>query len=360
MTLWIFSASASTYEFMSYNVQNLFDSVHDKGKNDWAFLPKGAKGKEKACAKIGIQHYRNSCFKTDWTETKLKVKLSQIKQAILGKRAVLPHFLGLSEVENSRVVSLLAKELGYKEFRMTKGPDKRGIDLALLYNPSSELAFETMREHEVLGDYFKKKPTRSILEVEFKVGIKKKQRLTVFVNHWPSLGNPTKARLRAARVLKRRVDQILAYDSKHLLVAMGDFNTIPEDFPHPFKTILTKRGGLWDVHEAFMSSQKISKSKKQSLPPGSFFYGKKFAWNLLDRIFISRNLLDGKGAEVDLQSYQIYAPSFLTDVYEYSEKASPVFGSRVVGVPKRYNHNASDPKKAGYSDHFPIVVKIKL
>ena len=37
---------------MTYNVENLFDTVHDKGKRDWEYLPKEFVGKEKECNKI--------------------------------------------------------------------------------------------------------------------------------------------------------------------------------------------------------------------------------------------------------------------------------------------------------------------
>ena len=37
------------------------------------------------------------------------------------------------EVENEKVVSRLAKKLGYQKFEITNSPDERGVDVALLY-----------------------------------------------------------------------------------------------------------------------------------------------------------------------------------------------------------------------------------
>lgn len=352
---------ALTYELMGYNVQNLFDSVHDQGKNDGTFLPKKAKKKKKLCASVGKKHYRRACFKTDWNEAKVKIKLAQIKKVIFQERKRRPDFLALSEVENVLILSRLARELGHRDFKMSEGPDKRGIDLALLYNSSPDIVFKAMREHQVKGPYFKLRPTRNILEVEFRIGKKKQRPFTIFINHWPSLSHPSQARLAAAKVLKERVDQISLHNPKHLVVAIGDFNTIPEDFPHPLRTVLMAGpGGLVDIHETFMNHPKIHWRRKKALPPGSYFFIRGFRWNLLDRILISPNLLDGKEAEIDLASYQIYAPDFLTDVYEYNRKSHFLFGSRVVGIPKKYNNHARTPRKAGYSDHFPIIVKINF
>ena len=360
----IFWAHGAVYEIMSYNVQNLFDTYHDPGKNDWTFLPQKKKREMKACSRLQNFRRKKKCLKVDWNHKKLQLKLNQIKKVVLKKekekgKAKLPHFLALSEVENKEVVSLLAQSLGYREFQLSHGPDKRGIDLALLYNPSPTLVFQNKREHFIQGKYFKKNPTRPILEVEFKIGPKAQESLTLFINHWPSQHHPSQARFEVAKTLFQRIDQIMTHNPRQLVIATGDFNTLPNDYPHPFKGLLLKNKKLIDVHEAFEQSPLISSRQKMRLPPGTYFYTKDLRWELLDRIFVSPHLQDGKGSEIDLSSYQIYAPSFLTGVYEHNEKQSPLFGSRFVGIPKKYNLNTTHPKRQGYSDHFPLILKIK-
>src|SRR5690606_27904286 len=94
-------------------------------------------------------------------------------------------------------------------------------------------------------------------------------------------------------------------------------------------------------------------------PLGTYFYGKSMQWNRLDRFFVSKNMLSKGGLQVDVKSYQIYAPKFITDNYEYRHKTDNHYGSTVTGIPRRYEHNTTRSSKAGFSDHFPIIVKIK-
>ena len=106
-----------------YNQENLFDTCHDEGKRDYDFLPNGS--------------YK-------WNSLKYNHKLRNMAQALadLGTDK-LPGVgcaaIGLAEVENSRVLDALIeqqplKERGYKYVHI-EGPDQRGIDCALLYNP---------------------------------------------------------------------------------------------------------------------------------------------------------------------------------------------------------------------------------
>jgi endonuclease/exonuclease/phosphatase family metal-dependent hydrolase len=340
---------AETLRVGFYNVENLFDSEKDRGKNDWAYLPKETQGKKEACQKINYHRYRKECLNGDWTSIKVDLKVKQIAKSL---ESIPLDILGVCEVENEKVLNLLSKEMGLKGMAISHGPDKRGIDVGLLYRQNPIFKKVLTKEHRIESiDYFKKKPTRPILEVEFQM--KKGPSLHVFINHWPSLSNPTKARISAAKVLRARVEKILKEDSKASILAMGDFNTIDSDYPHPFKEELLKGGLLSDVHQSVMNSKKIDKQKKKSMPLGTYFYTPKMQWNLLDRFFVSSNLMD-------LDSYQIHNPSFLTQVYEYQDKKSAVYGSRVVGIPARYNHHKKKKKQLGYSDHFAILGTIQL
>ena len=112
-----------------YNVENLFDTVHDRGKNDQAFTPDGENA---------------------WTQDKYEKKLSNIASVIRAmseKNGRWHTLLGLAEVENDAVLKdLVARgeivEAGYR-FVHEEGPDVRGIDCALLYRPSQFKVLET-------------------------------------------------------------------------------------------------------------------------------------------------------------------------------------------------------------------------
>ena len=112
-----------------YNVENLFDTEHDRGKNDQAFTPQGENA---------------------WTPDKYEKKLSNIASVILAmadKNGRWHALLGLAEVENDRVLEDLVDceeigEAGYK-FVHVESPDVRGIDCALLYRPEFFRVTET-------------------------------------------------------------------------------------------------------------------------------------------------------------------------------------------------------------------------
>ncbi len=350
-----FSAYAKTLQVMSYNVENLFDAKHDvvngKEKKDWTFLPKDAPGKKEACRAEKNRHHKKECFDSDWTDAKLEMKLSNIVDVVSRDRA-LPDFLALIEVENAEVVGRLAKKLGYDNFEITEGPDERGIDVALLYKTSKDLKKISRIEHLVPVDY----PTRNILEVEFLID--DKYPLTVFVNHWPSLANPDSWRGKAAEILANRTKELLKKNPKMSVIAMGDFNTIDDNDPHPFKTILYKDNLFADIEQSFVSSKKVDEKLKKEKQLGTYYFAPKDQWNSLDHFFVNSELMDGKEMDVDLASFQIYAPKFMTHELKKKFYDGEVKNMKIVIAPKRFEIEATTKEAMGFSDHFPIVVNL--
>ena len=106
-----------TFRVVSWNVENLFDCRHDTLKNDYEFMPDA------------MRH---------WNYSKYKQKLAHISRVIaaVGEWNP-PALIGLCEVENDSVLNDLTrrsplKELDYR-YIITRSPDPRGIDVALLY-----------------------------------------------------------------------------------------------------------------------------------------------------------------------------------------------------------------------------------
>ena len=106
-----------------YNLENLFDTKHDEGKNDYEYLPEG----------------RNK-----WTEMKYQSKLRNMSTVLSEMGTdVLPEVgcavIGVSEVENRYCLQDLVNQpkLKARDFKFVhvEGPDKRGVDCGLLYNP---------------------------------------------------------------------------------------------------------------------------------------------------------------------------------------------------------------------------------
>lgn len=113
----------SDYAIGFYNLENLFDTCHDEGKNDYEFMPEGT-------------------FK--WTTEKYTNKLHNLAR-VLSEMASdrLPEgcaAIGVAEVENAKCLADLCNEAPLKQRHIqyvhVEGPDQRGIDCGLLYNPS--------------------------------------------------------------------------------------------------------------------------------------------------------------------------------------------------------------------------------
>ena len=347
------SLHAKSVEIMSYNVENLFDAKHDEGKIDWSFLPKDTPGKKEACAKERVKYRKQECYDADWTEEKIEIKLSQIVDVVTKERKGTPDFLGLIEVENPEIVGRLGKKMGYENLEMTNSPDNRGVDVALLYKTSDDIKKISRAEHVVPVDY----PSRNILEVEFTVG---GLPLTIFVNHWPSLANPDSWRIKAAEVLANRVKEILAKTPNMSIVAMGDFNTIDTNNPHPFKTVLQKDNLFFDLVEQYKADKSISDADKKKLPEGSYYYPPKDQWNYLDHIFYTSALTDGKDLEIDIKTFEIYLPTFALKQIKKGMGSEDEKDIKVMMVPNRFDTSATTKEKMGFSDHFAVIVKLNF
>ena len=220
----------SALRVLFWNVENLFDTVHDEGFNDEEFLPQGERRwtshrywqKVKEVAKV------------------IAAEISTNDEGVGEKRSAdvgrLPDLVGLCEVENDSVMVLLTRrsvmrELHY-DYVMTHSEDARGIDVALLYQPARFRLLEgrslrvASREHGL-------RPTRDILYAKGLVrsgeGV---DTLHVMVVHLPSRAGGSEGdrnRELAAERLWGAVDSILHTSAAPKVVVMGDFNAALND-----------------------------------------------------------------------------------------------------------------------------------
>ena len=340
---------------MTYNVENLFDSLHDEGKEDWEFLPTHSSLKENCITRPS--YYRDRCFETDWTSDKFRHKLNQIAKSVLAQGS-LPDVLALQEVENENTVRNLAEVLGYENYVFEEGQDRRGIDVALLFD-SKKLSYLDHRSRIAPG----LKNTRDILAVYFQIkGEGAQNVLAVYVNHWPSQASPAPRRILAAKGLRAFMDKDRRRFGRAFHgVATGDFNVIHADFPHPFHTVIAATNSNLSGEPLVDVLGRVPKKVLQGQPFGTHFYPVKMSWSHLDRFFVTKNLLDGNGPEVLLDSYRIGIKGNTTSyTYDNDNDIGYGDGSVVRGVPYRFNANYSHRSKSGYSDHFPVTVEIRL
>ena len=288
------------FRIVSYNVENLFHPDCDSLNPDTDFTPDG---------------------KYHWTYYKYRRKVQNIAQIItnIGQFDGID-IVGLCEVENQQCVNDLCSVLHRFEYQYIHfdSPDKRGIDVALLYRPT----FHLLNAYPISVPLADGNTTRDIL---YASGIyHSTDTLHLFLCHFPSqLGGSAATawkREAAMSVLQRHVDSIFATSPKAQIVIMGDMNTKPEN-------------NIRGLHNAMLRLPKCSDS-----PLGTHKY--HGYWSFLDQFYLSDSLL----YTTEIQVYS--APYLLEDDLRYLD-VKP----RRTYIGYRY--------QTGYSDHLPIVLTIQ-
>lgn len=311
---------------MAYNVENLFDTEKDEGKNDWEFLPlefkKNDPEAQAACKAIPVPFYRENCFNRDWSDEVLDEKLNRLADTIFAATPNGPDVLLLEEVENINVVQMLndnyLQKAKYQTVELIEGDDGRGIDVAVL----SRLPLDGSAElHRIKFRQSGKLPrTRGILEVPLQLPTG--DTLYAMALHFPSQANPVWQRLDAIETL----NSILKEKGRNaLVIAGGDFNISPEENQKQ-KSFEKLLGSVWDV-----SHLKGCQGCK-----GTYLY--KGKWNFLDALLFSPALSSGK--------YQVNWKAI-----KVANKGRYQTGKG--GKPEHFN-----PQGTGVSDHLPIFGEI--
>ena len=214
-----------------YNFENFYDTINNPIIDDEEFLPTGAK------------RYSSSIYNR---------KVSNLATVVQKIGAEIntdgPAILGAVEIENDTVLNDLIKHPLLKNraylFVHENSKDKRGIDVALLYQPKY---FTPMvhRSLEVELAPRNKEPvfTRDILYVK---GVLLKDTVHIYVNHWPSRRGgqkrSTESRSKAARVCRSHINTIIAKNPSAKIMVMGDLNDNPSDYS--VSHALQSSGGL--------------------------------------------------------------------------------------------------------------------
>jgi len=309
------NSDRKTIEVVFYNVENLFDTIDDTTVWDDHFLPDSLK---------------------KWTDERYDKKLTDLAKVLTEiSEDDLPEVIGVCEVENRKVVEDLftTDSLKKGKFKIIheESPDFRGIDVALAYN--SELFSELY--HEKIRYSFSFEPettTRDILYAKlFSCG----DTLHFFVNHWPSRrGGQEKSepkRLKAATVLRTKIDSILLRDKQAKVIAMGDFNDYPNN--KSMTEIMNCEPG---------ANQRLTNLTYQFHEDGLGTYNYRGEWGMLDQFIVSDGLLySAEGCATSDSSAAIFKEDWM--MY-FPEQGSPS-PNRTYGGPNYYG---------GYSDHLPI------
>ena len=128
--------NVDSFTLLTYNVDNLFDTKHDAGFEDFSYLPiekKKAAHVQQYCRGVRVKKWRKQCYQLDWSHSAYRQKIRQIGRVLRFANA---DVVLLQEVENKRVLKdLLKKELnalGYDRPYLFPTDDKRGVRTAIL------------------------------------------------------------------------------------------------------------------------------------------------------------------------------------------------------------------------------------
>lgn len=309
-----------------YNLENLFDTIDQKGVRDSEYTPESEK---------------------NWDTEKYQNKLRNMAQIIsrIGRELspLPPTILGVSEIENRGVLEDLVQTPKLKPHNYGivhyNSPDERGIDVALLYQKeyftvtnTKSVRFPRIKDEE--GDTFL---TRDQLVVS---GMLDNEKIHIVVNHWPSRYGGEKRsrpyRNEAARLCRAIVDSLMTLEKDPKIIVMGDFNDDPIN--ESLTKYLKAEGKKKKVDGKELYNPMYEMHKKGL---GTLAY--RDQWNLFDQVIVSKALI-----REELDSYRLYQTNIFAKEYMKQEEG------RYKGYPKRTH--AGGIYLNGYSDHFPVYI----
>lgn len=314
----------NSYAVAFYNVENLFDCEDDPAnRGDDEFLPSGP---------------------YNWTQPKYERKLDNVALVLskLGREhtPMGPAIIGVAEVENRRVLEDLVSRPTVADMGLQvvheDSPDRRGIDVGLLYNPKLfTVTNHRCHRYPTLED----NPTFRTRDQLLVSGKMAGEEVHVIVCHWPSrYGGAKSSYLRetAAGLTRHIADSLYNLNPRAKIIVMGDMNDDPND--------------------ASMAKVLDAKQFKHEVPTQGFYnttwapfaqgigtlvYQDK--WNLFDQIAVSEPLISDEKKSLTFWKVDIFNRPFL-----HTKE----------GKRKGYPHRTFDGNTFidGYSDHFPVVI----
>lgn len=329
-----------------YNFENLFDTINNHATHDDEWTPNG------------FQH---------WNTKKYFQKLQNLSKVLVeigtSQNTNAPTLIGCSEVENRRVLEDLVQQslIVNKDYGIIHydSPDKRGIDVALLYqkryfkptsyvnipliiydnnnnNKSNRKKVVVEDERDDLQSIERNNRifTRDQLLV---TGFLENEEIHIIVNHWPSRSGGEKKssplREAAGALNKKIIDSLQKINPNAKIITLGDLNDSP--FNNSVKKALNAKAKKEEVLPLgiFNPFEEIA---NQGLGTIAF----RDTWDVFDQIMMTQSLIQNNFSQYQYWRAGIYNKPFLiqtTGLYK--------------GYPKR--HSATE---VGFSDHFPVYI----
>lgn len=326
-----------------YNFENLFDTINDPATHDDEWTPNGA------------QH---------WTKEKYEQKLKNLSRVLsqIGtpENPNAPTLIGGSEIENRGVLEDLIKQPKLLDIKYGiihfDSPDKRGIDVALLYQkkyfkPTSYSNIPLyIYKNNAIAKEEKKEDTDD--EVEIKTannnriftrdqllitGFLEGEEIHIIVNHWPSRSGGEKKsspfREAAGNLNRKIIDSLQQINPNAKVITMGDLNDGP--FNKSVKIALGAKAKKADVPE-FGVFNPFEEMANNGMGTIAF----RDSWDIFDQIIMTESLIK---------------PDFLTFKFWKAGIFNRPFLITTSGQYKGYplRHSLTE---VGFSDHFPVYI----
>jgi len=323
-----------------YNLENLFDIYNDPAKNDEEYLPDG---------------------KNKWTQEKYDKKVRNMAQVIAAMAKDNGRFhtiLGVSEIENRLVLEDLVADpqIAAANYQIVHydGPDRRGVDVALLYKPdqftyldseSIPFTFEGTQVEISLSkeeqDYFR---TRDILMVH---GLIDGEHFAFYVMHLPSRigGKGGDLRSRGAEICYNHSQKMMEKYPGIKIAAMGDMNDDP--FDDSMAKWLHGKEKLSEVAEADFFNPFLSMIKAGY---GSLCY--QNVWSIYDQVLVNSNLALAPQGGLKIM------PLVKNTYYGRIFKKPFMVNKKGQYKDQPFRTFSNGAFIAGYSDHFPSYILI--
>ncbi len=337
----------SLYGVCFYNLENLFDTIHAPGKNDFEYLPDGAN-------KWGTMKYR----------AKLKNMATVLADLCTDRLKGGPAVVGMSEVENKAVLEDLLREpcLANRGWKVVhyEGYDRRGVDCGLFYNPK---LFNL--EHSMLVPYYYLSGEYPDVDLGFYVNDEGKvtpypelrgdtahitrgflvvsgtlagEKVHFIVCHWPSRGSSVgTGRERAGYQVRCLKEALERQDPGCKIIIMGDMNDDPKN--KSMSEFLGCKHKVSEVGENDLYNPWWDTLYKKGV--GTLMYRGK--WNLFDQIVFTGNLLGEDRSTLKFWRNEVFVRDYI-----FQQEG------RYKGGPLRTH--AGGVWLNGYSDHLPTMI----
>lgn len=328
LTAMLFSVAGKSQSYVPacvgfYNIENLFDTIDTPGVRDTEFVPDGPKR---------------------WNTERYNIKLGNMARVISELGTDLHpdgvFALGLSEIENRSVIEDLINtppldKRGY-DIVHYDSPDKRGVDVALIYQPKYFKVFNSKSYTltiEGKDDFY----TRDQLVVS---GVLESDTVHMLVAHWPSRRGGAKRsaplRMAAGDLGRKIVDSLLTINPQAKIIYMGDLNDDPIDRSVKFNLRST------DIKEETRHAKLYNPmTELYNKGVGSLAY--RDTWNLFDQMLLSAGFVDN-----DTPGYKYYGAKVYNKPYLLQKEGN------FAGYP--FRTFVGDDFMGGYSDHFPVYL----